>query len=383
MDLIHFIHCRIFTESEKKYKIEKKKNAHLNVLCQFFLSFTGASKFSIDSDTGIMSTAAVLDRETHHTYTVTVIAKDRGDPSMQSSIPVIIHVEDINDHTPQAENRTYLFEVEENTPPETEIGQVSAHDPDAGENGKLYYMIIDGNSYGVFGINRTTGVIFLVNEIDYEMSANYQLTILVEDNGSMRPQTTTIFVDIDVKDLNDNAPQFTEDPVQFSIRENIPIGDVIWTFSAHDADSTENGKVRYSIQTEQSTFEIDPVSGELTTTSEIDHEVVTDLLFVVQAQDQATTPADRKTTTVTVRVFVEDENDNKPTFTSRTTTHIMEDEPVGYPVLHVVAVDGDSGESGRLIYEVVSGNEDGKFVLDSLTGRLKERFSKDINCRPC
>ena len=311
----------------------------------------------------------MLDRERHQTYTVLVVASDHGDPVMSSSIPVIVHVEDINDHTPQAENRTYLFTVEENTPPETEIGQVSAHDPDAGENGRLYYSIVDGNSYGVFGINRTTGVIFLVNEIDYEMGANYQLTVLVEDNGSVRPQTTRIYVDIDVTDLNDNAPEFTEDPVQFGIREGITIGQVVWTFSAHDADSAENGNVRYSIQTDQSTFEIDPVSGTLTTTSEIDHEATTEYLFVVQAQDQATNEADRKTTTVTVRVFVEDENDNTPSFTSRTTTHIMEDEPVGYPVLHVVAVDGDSGENGRLIYEIVSGNEDGKFILDSLTGK--------------
>lgn len=289
---------------------------------------------------------------------------------MQSSIPIIVHVEDINDHTPQAENRTYLFTVEENTPPETAIGQVSAHDPDAGDNGRLYYSIIDGNSYGVFGINRTTGVIFLVNDIDYEMAANYQLKVLVEDNGSIRPQTTTIFVDIDVVDLNDNSPVFTNDPVLFGIRENIPIGQIVWIFSASDADSTENGDVRYSILTDQTIFEIDRVTGELTTTSEIDHEEVREFLFVVAAQDQSVNPEDRKMSTVTVHVFVEDENDNKPAFTSRTTTHIMEDEPVGYPVLHVVAFDGDDGENGRLVYEIVTGNEEGKFVLDSLTGEL-------------
>lgn len=48
---------------------------------------------------------------------------------------------------------------------------------------------------------------------------------------------------IQVEDLNDCAPTFPEDPVHFSIAEDIPQGTVVWTFAAQDLDSGDNGKV--------------------------------------------------------------------------------------------------------------------------------------------
>ena len=317
----------------------------------------------------MITTFSSLDRERSQIHVITVKAQDHGTPPLETSIEVVVRIQDINDHMPVAENATYTFTIEENIDPGTVVGQVRAHDQDAGDNGKIFYSIIDGNDYGVFGINRTTGVIINTREVDFELSEHYELTVFLEDNGPIRPQTTMVIVNINVLDLNDNAPMFDVDPVQFSLSENVGIGHVVWTFSATDADSGTNSDIRYSILTPQSIFSIDDITGVVITIADIDRELVSQFLFVVQAQDRAANVADRKATTATVNIMVEDRNDNYPIFESRDFTHINEDEPIEYPILHVHASDADLGENSRMVYEITSGNEEGKFVLESVTGK--------------
>ena len=67
--------------------------------------------------------------------------------------------------------------------------------------------------------------------------------------------------------------------------------------------------------------------------------------------------------------MIEDVNDHSPVFQNRAGVTVMEDEPVGYPIIHVIATDADSHEAGRVTYSIVSGNEKGHFVLDSTSGK--------------
>ncbi|CAN8013004.1 unnamed protein product, partial [Ixodes pacificus] len=48
----------------------------------------------------------------------------------------------------------------------------------------------------------------------------------------------------------------------------------------------------------------------------------------------------------------------------------MEDEPVGFTVLHIIATDTDSRDNKRVSYVINSGNEKGHFALDVNTGVL-------------
>ncbi|XP_022092788.1 protocadherin-16-like [Acanthaster planci] len=331
---------------------------------------SGGDHFDLDSTTGLITTKSTLDRERNQLYMISVIARDNGTPPLQSIIDVVVHIQDINDNVPVAERAAYTFTIEENHEPGSTVGQVRAHDPDAGDNGKIFYSIIDGNDYALFGINRTSGVIINTRVVDFELSSHYQLTVFLEDNGPLHPQTTRVTVNINVLDMNDNAPVFATDPIQFTLSENVAIGHLVRTFLATDADSGTNSDIRYSIQTPQPMFSIDEITGALTTTAEIDRESDSRFLFVVQATDQAAILSDRRSSTVTVSILVEDRNDNAPVFESRDFTHINEDEPVGYPILHVHASDADVGENSRLVYEIKSGNEEGRFAIESITGLL-------------
>lgn len=325
-------------------------------------------EFKIDPVTGNITTSRVLDRETQDRYSLMVRASDGGSPPRTSLIAVDIKVRDVNDNAPLIVGDNYTFTVNESDHQGSIIGQVIAFDSDAGGNGMLYYSIVDGNTLGMFAINRTTGVIVNTKEVDFEIAAHHQLQILVEDQGSVRHQTATVFVVINVLDANDNYPAFLEDPVYIVVMENSPENLPVWTFHATDADSGVNGDIRYHLVPEQSQFTLDPVTGILSTTSQtIDREMVSEFHFAVEAEDQAIGMT-RRRTSVSVVCFVADENDNYPIFQSRSVTHVMEDEPVGYPVLHITAEDPDSRNNGDIVYQIVSGNSDGKFALGPDTG---------------
>ncbi len=79
-------------------------------------------------------------------------------------------------------------------------------------------------------------------------------------------------------------------------------------------------------------------------------------------------PEKRLSSRVTVLVMVEDVNDHSPVFQSRGAVTVMEDEPVGFPVIHVIATDADSHEAGRVTYSIVAGNQQGHFMLDATSG---------------
>lgn len=71
-----------------------------------------------------------------------------------------------------------------------------------------------------------SGVISIVEPLDYERSHNYLLTILATDLG-IPPLSNQATVNITVTDSNDNAPVFTQLAYSAQVREHTQIGDIV------------------------------------------------------------------------------------------------------------------------------------------------------------
>ena len=127
-----------------------------NAQISYFISNGDTSKFSIDPDSGLISTTAELDREQVPSYTLSVTAKDSGNPSLSSVVPLKITVLDENDNPPQFTAPAYNVVVMENTAKDTTVFRVRATDPDEGNYGKVTYSITDG-AKGKFTIDADTG----------------------------------------------------------------------------------------------------------------------------------------------------------------------------------------------------------------------------------
>ena len=105
-----------------------------------------AGHFRLDSrgDIHVVRVDSQLDRETTRLYNLTVVAEDMGNPPRTSTAFLIIHVNDINDHTPVFTEQTYRAVLTESSPIGSFVAAPLALDEDTGVNSNIYYSIVRG-----------------------------------------------------------------------------------------------------------------------------------------------------------------------------------------------------------------------------------------------
>lgn len=82
---------------------------------------------------------------------------------------------------------------------------------------------------------------------------------------------------------------------------------------------------------------------------------------------------------VEVVIALDDLNDNRPVFSSLTYFSIhTEDNSNDLVVASVSATDRDEGSNGRVKYNIVGGNSDGVFFIDSDSVRSGEIIIPDV-----
>ncbi|PAA46968.1 hypothetical protein BOX15_Mlig000184g4 [Macrostomum lignano] len=177
-------------------------------------------------------------------------------------------------------------------------------------------------------------------------------------------------------DVNDNPPRFANASLEASLSELTPVGHRVLRLHADSADSGANAEIRYRLLDNDGLFSVDAVSGELTLKSPLDYEQRREYHLTIRAFDTSSRPLSA-TAVVTVRVL--DENDNAPQFPPggfNVTARENADPGTRLPV-DIAATDADSGDNGRLAYQIRAGDPDGMFSLDSASGRFYARRRLD------
>ena len=110
----------------------------------------------------------------------------------------------------------------------------------------------------------------------------------------------------------------------------------------------------------------------ISTAQSLDYEEQQDYQFSIRATDQAATPTDPfAVDTASVTITVLDVNDNTPVFNqSAYCSTVSENQVLVTPIISFTATDGDSGTNAVLSYSITSGNDQGAFSLDSISGVL-------------
>ncbi|XP_071061258.1 protocadherin-16-like [Pseudochaenichthys georgianus] len=343
-----------------------------------FYSLAGprAECFSLNPNSGELRSSSPLSHSERAEYSLTVTATDRGLPPRSTPCSLIIQVLSTNRPTTKTNSFSMSFNSVEEAQPGSVIGSVRIRESEAPEVGELTYTLVGGTDRdGTFVVDRLNGDVYLARPLDYERDARYTLQIEVDDLSEANPSSTLVHLDIEVEDSNDHAPHFPEDPITIVISENMDPGSSVYTFQATDKDgSGPNSELKYSILHQwpntPGLLYIDSDTGVLSLGQVLDHEATTNLILVVKATDSAQDASQRRWGSVTARLYVTDENDNPPVFRSPTAVSVMEDQPVGFVVLYVMAGDADQGENGRVSYSIQSGNTGGAFSLNPNTGSL-------------
>uniref|UniRef100_A0A8C7MXZ7 FAT atypical cadherin 3a n=1 Tax=Oncorhynchus kisutch TaxID=8019 RepID=A0A8C7MXZ7_ONCKI len=329
----------------------------------YSLANSAAGFFSIDKSSGIVVLERTLDREQQPSYMITVRASDQGSPVRLSSlVNVTVTVLDINDNPPVFERRDHLATVPEDVGLGTEVLRVYAASKDIGTNAEITYSIRSGNEHGKFHIHPLTGAISVSKPLDFETCKDYFLTVEARDGGTP-PLSAVTMVNINLTDVNDNAPMFSRDVYTTVVSEDATIGESVLT--AEDVDSQVNGDILYSIVSgdKENQFFIDPPSGMVKVNKQLDRETVSGYSLAVRALDSGVPPM---SSTVMVNIDISDINDSPPTFTpANLTTVIQENKPIGTSILHLSVIDQDSSHNGPPFeFRILSGNEGGEFTLE-------------------
>ena len=305
------------------------------------------SVFIISKAYGIIRVAGDLDREKVPSYHLVVKAQDQGKPSLSSTVDVFINLLDENDCIPEFNQSVYTFFVAENSSRGTLVGRTNATDCDIGQNQKIRYSITSGNEDQAFRIVMNSGVIRVQGSLDYEKNSLYTLQVMAEDSGEI-PESSEVWVQVEVTDVNDSPPEFSKNEYRFSIAEDRAPDSLVDTVQATDHDSDDNAKIEYVLRNKNVPFKIGLTSGKIKTTGKLDRETVQQYQLEVIAQDKGKVPLKNS---VTVYIDIDDVNDSPPSF-DKTIYNATIDEKhrSRQPFLTVAAKDKDT--IGQIKYSI-------------------------------
>lgn len=295
-----------------------------------------------------------------------------------------------------------------------------ATDVDFGENARLTYRIAR-SSYNKFAIDSETGVVKVVQALDYEKQNGYSMQVIAVDNGwPALTGSTTLFVT--VLDHNNHPPEFSPVSQHAQVVETAPLKAVVHKLTAADSDARP-GALRFSFADPISAvdrdgreirggagsmfrrfFGLNSLTGEIFVMEHLDRgvaAVVTLTVIVTDTSANSTTPQEGKGL---VTVTILDVNEHPPIFNRPWSTKepflglvmnltcmccteslkfecyfqlVAEEQPVGSVVGKITATDPDSPIDR---YEIQPPST--HFAIDERTGVITNKQRLDFESSP-
>ncbi|XP_077381138.1 protocadherin-18a isoform X1 [Festucalex cinctus] len=347
--------------------------------------------FKINPDSGHLTLISRVDYEAANSYDIDVQAQDMGPNSMPAHCKILVKVVDVNDNKPDisinimsSQGNGDAAYISEASPLDTFVALVRVEDLDSGLNGEVECKL---HGQGYFKLQKTyeNNYMILTNvSLDREKRSEFSLTVVAEDRGTPSLSTVKHFT-VHVTDENDNPPHFEKGQFEIFKSENNAPGAYLTSILATDPDLDVNGQVIYSIPESSvhgspiSTYvTIDPSNGAIYALRTFDREDVSRISFIVQAKDAGKPPL---LSNATIVLNILDENDNPPMIVVPQLWNFSADVPVskfteaGHLVTSVSATDRDTGINSELVCSIVSGNEEGFFVIDPRTCEIHANAS--------
>ena len=216
--------------------------------------------FTVDESRGIVRVSDVLDYEHERSYEfyIRVCKSDLESDSTKNSrvllpwtqyclIRVRVDLNDVNDNAPEflpsSLNRR-VIDLVESSPRGTILTQFSASDADSKLNSVVRYELVD--SLNMFEIAPKSGLLQLsASRLDREELPESAVNLTVRAYNVADRLSSLYEIEVNVVDLNDNAPRFDRAEYFISVEENLPTGFLLTQITAFDPDV--NSTTEYEI----------------------------------------------------------------------------------------------------------------------------------------
>lgn len=346
--------------------------------------------------------SSLLDYEdpAFRSYRFVLVASKNMDSQLTQILQVEVNVLDANDNSPEFQRYQYIVNILEGSPPGSLITTIKATDRDSGVNGKLDYAL-RGAGASKFKLISSEGKI-IVNDcgvpqcIDYESQPTFSLIYEARDGGG---RTKNVSVVINVIDINDHPPKFTEavykrELISDNLSSNQNYISPQLIVRAKDGDGPTQGKnnVTYRIKNTNLTgLDVDPISGLVYFSQPLDLDFMVSSINApnngraghkrivfeaeVVAEDNGNPP---QNSTARIILVVKGNRDGAPQFKQDIyQAFVREDQPVNKAFFQVRAVDPDD-EDSQLRYSL--GYDLNDLVnIDKISGELSFKTKVDYD----
>ncbi|XP_015459945.3 protocadherin beta-10 isoform X2 [Astyanax mexicanus] len=241
---------------------------------------------------------------------------------------------------------------------------------------------------------------FVLEGKTVRLNSNLSQVLDREVHGSVLMATVSCYEDgalqrehritVEILDNNDNKPEFLQSTIQpIEISELTAMNSTVLMVEAKDADGDTLIFGIDETSPDASYFRMDlPNSGQVILNRTLDYETKTQLQLTLYAMEMNT--IEHYNTTATITINVTDGDDQYPQFQPCTLLSISQGSPICANPLYTVniteqdedivldfspgpvnAVDGDEGLRTPLTYAILSGADNGRFVIHSESGEVR------------
>ncbi|XP_062358459.1 protocadherin gamma-B5-like [Cinclus cinclus] len=235
-----------------------------------------------------------------------------------------------------------------------------------------------------FTVNEENGNMYVNERLDREEMCGAAATCSVSFEALVQNPLNIFHVEVDIQDVNDNAPRFLRNKFQLEINELTSPGARFHLGMAEDPDAGSNSLQGYELEANgYFTVEVKESpdgskSAELVLRHALDRETEPGLRLMLIAKDGGDPP---RTGTAQLWINVTDANDNPPVFAQeRYRVTLREDTPPGSTVLNVSASDADEGTNAHITYGFgeMAAKVLQKFTVDAQRGTITLQEALDF-----
>ena len=353
-------------------------------LPRFSLSGSGSDLFSISSspNTGIIKTNATISYQSSPNYLLTISCSDYGVPELTDQSSILITVININQFCPVFTESTARVELSESAIIGSFVLRLNVTYPNGNESDVTFVLVSSLNN--LFRINQTSGDIHTTGLLDYETQRIFTLEVLATNPSSTCNNTANVLIDI--TNVNEHSPQFSQSYFTADVSEAAHVGTNILFLSCSDSDDFAAG-ISPNVFIESGNFgdRFSVESQRLMLVSSLDIETRQNYSLEVNCTDNG---SEERNTLAIVFISLLSANEFSPLFQNDVyEVSISESATVGTEILTLVATDGDSYGHNAILFSIVSGDDSDKFFLnsdklllfDSLDFETQSRYTLNVS----
>ncbi|XP_077192469.1 cadherin-like protein 26 isoform X2 [Paroedura picta] len=223
---------------------------------------------------------------------------------------------------------------------------------------------------GLFSLgDDSRGLVYVHRSIDRETTPSFMVRFDVASTATGEILDESLLFLVRIKDINDNAPKFSQNEFNVTVKENHRRDEPVFQVTASDDDEegSANSRVSYSLVSQtpspkEPVFTVEPSTGLIRISGCSHYEGASTFRLLIKAADHGSPPL---SSTATVHVAIEDSNNHLPVFTEASYQLEVTEGRMEGDILRLSVEDKDTRNTPawRANYKIMRGNESGNFAI--------------------